>query len=580
MLVKSAMVLLRGIGTLEQKKKRQIQYVVFGGTIAILGGSLFDAFLPWILNDERFYSIGPLFFVFFIGCTSYAIIKHQLLDIKFIIQRGLIYSILVSIFTGLYLAALSFLGFFFQQNTDSTIILSAGITMLAGIYGAPRIEKFFQKITDKIFFKDKYDYSEAIFLLSEALNRNLSLEPLLKEIIPIINSVVRPQNINIILPSQNMAIDGTGMIRKGADAIPSGLVEAAARRKSGIFTKEYILSLAGKPAKENLAEGKRQFALLKEAEKLMMKYNAEAAFAVRSENKLLAAVFLGPKKSGDYYMDTDIKFLNTFAFQAAVALEKTDLYEQVRSYSEELEERVHRRTEKIRGLQVVQKQMMLEIAHGLQTPLTIINTELESLEQKHDDCQELGKVKKSIDRISHFIYDMLRLSKLEADESPIKSEKFDLSALCFDLIEEFEVIAKNKGINIVNDIEKGIQIHGSPDEIGELLTNLVSNSVKYIGEGREKIIHISLRRENGKIILSVEDTGIGIPKEYLSRLFNRFFRVEESAHMKKKGTGLGLAICKRIAERHNAKISVESGAKGSIFTVVFKKNEKIGYQKL
>jgi signal transduction histidine kinase len=580
MLVKSAVVLLRGIGTLEQKKKRQIQYVVFGGTVAILGGSLFDAFLPWILNDERFYSIGPLFFVFFIGCTSYAIIRHQLLDIKFIIQRGLIYSILVSIFTGLYLAALSFLGFFYQQNTDSTIILSAGITMLAGIYGAPKIEKFFQKMTDKIFFKDKYDYSEAMFLLSEALNRNLSLEPLLKEIARSLNSILRLENLYVILPMQKIIVDVHGIINPLKKNISSRMIKALETGRNDILDHRDIRFYLDKLEKEKSPLYKEYIYLLQEVDRLGKEDDTALSFAVLSGNKLLAIVALGPKLSGEDYSDMDKRLLKTFAFQAAIALEKTDLFEQVRSYSEELEDKIKRRTEKIQGLQEVQKQMMLEIAHGLQTPLTIINTELEYLEQKHADCQELGRVKKSIGRISHFIYDMLRLSKLEAEESPLKSEKIDLSALCAGLIEEFEVIAGNKGIEIKNEIEGSVEMEGNAEEIEELITNLVSNSVKYIGDGKEKIIRLLLKSDQGKIILSVEDTGIGIPKAYIPRLFDRFFRVEDAAHMKKKGTGLGLAICKRIAERHNGEISVESGATGSIFTVVFKKKEKSEHKKL
>src|SRR3989339_662900 len=479
---------------LTNKKRQQIKYVILGGIVAILGGMIFVVLLP-LFGIEEFYSIGPLFFMFFIGFTSYAIIKHQLLDIRIIIQRSIIYSFSLAFIVALYLVLL----FIFE-----------------------------------FIFKNKYNYSVVLYEIIEILNNNISLEVLLEKIFNKFKKILKVEKIRIIVLGQGIVFDEYANLRSIREEFPSEFEEMIVGHNNSVLTNFDIYKLLEKidhQNKKDLVYKK----VLERAQKLEKENDFEIFVAMISRKKLIGLMFLGRKMSGDDYTKEDINLLKTFAHQAAVALEKSQLYEKAKDYSRELEKKVKKRTSRISGLQEEQKQMMLEIAHGLQTPLTIIKGQLSALQEEIKHSEKIESLEKSIDRISKFIYAMLRSAKLDSrDKSEYKL--INLSAL----LEEFSM-------------------------------NLISNSIKYMNEDRENKIIINLYRhknKHNKAILTIEDTGIGISSEHLPNLFSKFYRIKDDT--KTKGTGLGLVICKKIVEKHNGRIKVESQVgKGTKFIIDF-----------
>ncbi len=549
---------LRGI------KKMQTLYVLVGFLITSIIGATLNLFFQSILPIELF-RFSTYIIIILISITSLAIIRHHLFDIRYIIQRGIIYSALLVIIISVYLVLTFVFGYFFQKFTNIAIIMAAGITTIIGIYGAPFIEKYFRRITDRIFFKDKYDYSKAIYELSEVLNKNINLEIVLKEISKKLKEILRIKNIRIILPRRGLIYDDQGNFRPSRERFPEEFIKNIEKDKSPILIHSEI-SYLRKEAKER--EGFASYIkTLDQVEYLGKKYKIAITLPVFLENELIGLITLGDKLSGDLYTGEDINLLKTLSYQVAVALEKSQLYEKVKNYSRDLEEIVQKRTAKLMSLQEEQRQMMLEIAHGLQTPLTIIKGELSILEEQVKDKERVKILEKEIDRTSKFIYDMLRLAKLETDKD-FKKEKINLSELIKELIESFEIITQEKNIKIISSIASKITILGVKSELEELITNLVSNSVKYMFDERVKKIIIKLIRKNDKIEISIEDTGIGISQQNLTHLFTRFYRVKDTKGATKRGTGLGLAICKRIAERHKGTIKAESKVgQGTKFTI-------------
>src|SRR3989339_826809 len=509
---------------LTNKKRQQIKYVILGGIVAILGGMIFVVLLP-LFGIEEFYSIGPLFFMFFIGFTSYAIIKHQLLDIRIIIQRSIIYSFSLAFIVALYLVLLFIFEFIFKSITSVTMT-SAITTVIIGIYGVPLIEGYFKKI-------------------------------------------LKVEKIRIIVLGQGIVFDEYANLRSIREEFPSEFEEMIVGHNNSVLTNFDIYKLLEKidhQNKKDLVYKK----VLERAQKLEKENDFEIFVAMISRKKLIGLMFLGRKMSGDDYTKEDINLLKTFAHQAAVALEKSQLYEKAKDYSRELEKKVKKRTSRISGLQEEQKQMMLEIAHGLQTPLTIIKGQLSALQEEIKHSEKIESLEKSIDRISKFIYAMLRSAKLDSrDKSEYKL--INLSALLEEFSESVHIIIQEKSIKLIHDIEENICIMGNKGEIEELLMNLISNSIKYMNEDRENKIIINLYRhknKHNKAILTIEDTGIGISSEHLPNLFSKFYRIKDDT--KTKGTGLGLVICKKIVEKHNGRIKVESQVgKGTKFIIDF-----------
>ena len=536
-------------------KKLQTLYVLCGFFLSSIIIIVLDLFFQEKVSIEIF-RMGTTGVIFLIAFTSYAIIRHHLFDIRSIIQRGIIYSALLAIIVGFYLIVVFILGYFFQKITNVAMIISAGLITIIGILGFPPLEKYFRRLTDKIFFKDKYDYSKAIYELSEVLNKNINLKMLLAETASKLKSILKVKRVNIILPKQNLIFDEYNKSRKPKEKLPDNFIKITEQGRLSILIHSEIPLLIETAREER--DSSDYIKALKQAEHYSHKYKLEVLLPILLEKELIGLVTLGEKLSGEIYTQEDINLLKTLSYQMATALEKSQLFEKVKKYSRELEERVEERTAKIKELQEEQRQMMLEIAHDLQTPLTIIKGELGVLGKKAKDDKKIKTFEKSIDRISKFIYDMMRLFSLEAKDKDFRRETINLSELLQELTESFQIITQEKNIKVVHNIEPGLFILGEKRRLEELVTNLVSNSVKFMSSEREKKIFIQLKRKDGKIELSIEDTGIGISKEHLPHLFERFYVAEDNSQTTGKGTGLGLAICKKIVEKHKGTIKAES----------------------
>ena len=476
-------------------KKAQIKVLSFFFCISFSLAMMINWILPVYFGIYQFNPFGPTISLFLLSGIIYAITRYDFLDIKSVIQRGLIYAALLSLVVIFYWSIIVFLGIIFQKTTSAMIIFSAGLTSVLGIFGVPPIERWFRQLTDRIFFKDKYDYSQALEELSEILNKNIDL----KEI----------------------------------------TVKTLAQLQKIFKVRGLAIAIAG----ERHVQGD-------------MRGEAEMEVFIPIEGSIAASISLNGKLSGDSYTEEDMKLLRTFAHQFSVALEKSFFYNEVKKHADELEQRVAERTAEIKQLQEEQKLMALEISHGLQTPLTIIKGELNMLERQMPENDKLFAFEKSIDKITKFIYDLLSLARLETGQDNFKMAKFDLSESLAGLVEYYEVMAQANDIKINSHIEPAIFVLGNKEKIEEMITNIVSNSVKYIANNRE--ISINLKCVADTAELMIEDAGIGIAAEELPFLFDKFHRSNNEKARQVKGTGLGLAITKKIAEKHGGNIRIES----------------------
>jgi len=407
-------------------KRIQILYILIGFLLTSIIGATVNLFLQSLLPVEifRFSTYAIIILIVF---ASYAIVRHHLFDIRSIIQRGIIYSALLAIIVGFYLIVVFILGYFFQKITNVAMIISAGLITIIGILGFPPLEKYFRRLTDRIFFKDKYDYSKAIYELSEVLNKNINLKTLLAETASKLKSILKVKRVNIILPKQNLIFDEYNKSRKPKEKLPDNFIKITEQGRLSILIHSEIPLLIETAREER--DSSDYIKALKQAEHYSHKYKLEVLLPILLEKELIGLVTLGEKLSGEIYTQEDINLLKTLSYQMATALEKSQLFEKVKKYSRELEERVEERTAKIKELQEEQRQMMLEIAHDLQTPLTIIKGELGVLGKKAKDDKKIKTFEKSIDRISKFIYDMMRLFSLEVKDKDFKRETINLSEL-------------------------------------------------------------------------------------------------------------------------------------------------------
>lgn len=210
-------------------------------------------------------------------------------------------------------------------------------------------------------------------------------------------------------------------------------------------------------------------------------------------------------------------------------------------------------------------------SHELKTPITVMRglTEL-LLEKEYLDEQEkkqIGRIHKESLRMSSLISDMLKLSKLERGEEEELVE-VELKEIATEVVAELseECRAKNLSVEVTGEGK----VFADPKKIFELIQNLCSNAVNY--NKRDGSIKIVIAEKNSSVVLEVSDSGIGIEKEHIPRLCERFYRVDKSRSKKTGGTGLGLAIVKHICALYGAELSIDSEIDcGTCVTVIFKK---------
>ncbi|MDH5599349.1 MAG: ATP-binding protein, partial [Cyclobacteriaceae bacterium] len=179
----------------------------------------------------------------------------------------------------------------------------------------------------------------------------------------------------------------------------------------------------------------------------------------------------------------------------------------------------------------------------------------------------LKKAARSLDGLDNLVKDLLILSQIETRNVQMDFEYFDILRLTKDVAGQFEnkLQKKNIRIKISSSLKRQVVVFGDWQRIRQVLNNLISNAITYSNEGG--FIEINLKKQEKTALLSVRDSGIGIPEKDLERIFERFYRVDKSRSRDSGGTGLGLAIVKHIMECHNQKINVKSSLdSGTIFS--------------
>lgn len=206
------------------------------------------------------------------------------------------------------------------------------------------------------------------------------------------------------------------------------------------------------------------------------------------------------------------------------------------------------------------KQFTSDASHELRTPLTILRGELELVLHEQKSIEEYQVVITSaldeVVRLSGVVENLLDLSRADRGQARMNYRRHDLSQLIVDVTDDVAILSEAKDIKVEADIEQGIVFLYDSGRFHQAFLNIIDNAIKYTAKGGT--IFISLKKENQYALITVRDTGRGIPEEDLPNIFDRFYRVDKSRSGEKKGTGLGLSIAKWVVDAHDGKIEVES----------------------
>ncbi len=221
----------------------------------------------------------------------------------------------------------------------------------------------------------------------------------------------------------------------------------------------------------------------------------------------------------------------------------------------------------------MRRDFVANVSHELKTPLTSIKGFVETLlegalEDKENNRNFLRIIQEHAERLDKLVNDLLSLSHLESKEIALDNKSFNLRQQLQEVIAGFNSQLRKRNIEIKNDLPEAIFVKADQDRIEQVFTNLIDNAVKFNKENG--FVKVYAQEINGKIRVTVEDSGIGIPEKDIPRIFERFYRVDQARSRQMGGTGLGLAIVKHIMNIHGGTVTVESEVgKGSKLTLIF-----------
>lgn len=243
---------------------------------------------------------------------------------------------------------------------------------------------------------------------------------------------------------------------------------------------------------------------------------------------------------------------------------------------------VEREIQRLNRIENYRKEFIGDISHELKTPIFAIQGFIETLLNGAIDDEEvnrqfLKKAMRNVNRLTFLTKDLMEISKLETGELKSEIQDIYLGDLIKDVIESLQYKAQKENVDIkLEDIGKNILVHADRNQIKQVLINLVENAIKYNRPGGTVTVGTkAFSKDKNRVLVYIQDTGIGIYQQYIDRVTERFFRVDKSRSREKGGTGLGLAIVKHIMEAHDEKFFIESTpGVGSTFSFTLTKVQR------
>ncbi len=304
------------------------------------------------------------------------------------------------------------------------------------------------------------------------------------------------------------------------------------------------------------------------------------------EGRIIGMVSMGNKPGG--FSRNDVRLLTVFAAQAAVAIQNARLYTHLEESAVQLEAKVRERTAelealyreladshaRLRELDELKSDFLGNVSHELRTPLAAIKGFVDNLldgvtgpvtgKQRH----YLIRVHGNVERLTRMVSDLLDLTRIEAGKIELVPEALDPAEIVGDATEGVRPLARARGLHVVLEVAGCPPIWGDPDKVHQVLTNLMSNALKFTPAGG-RVTVTATAGPGAMARLAVHDTGLGIPPGERERVFDKFYQVGRVDGERLSGSGLGLTIARHLVELHGGRVWVEDGpGGGSTFVVL------------
>ena len=561
---------LKSYGTEKTKLRAILAGIIITCIVSLGTNVLAPAFGYFGLTN-----IGPFSSIFMVLGMLYAIIRHHLFDIRYVVFRLLAYTVSLSIivilfvFVAFNLTSIIFGGQFVSLNLQIYYVITA--ILVALLYG--HIKKFVDRGTNRLFFQQSYSVHDAINKISSFSTRSVDAQSIQRHSLGVFDETIRPEYACFIV------IDSNGSLKL---ATSKGNLQKESLELAGFLEK-----LSKIHQKITLAEDIRNSkSPLKEYFELS---RIGVITRLSTNNKSIGYLVLGEKKNGNNYNQHDLQLLTIAANDLALALQNALAFEEIREFNATLQEKVSKATaalkrtnSKLIALDDSKDEFISMASHQLRTPLTSIKGYISMMLEG-----DLGKItptqRKALEeafnssqRMVFLISDFLNVSRIRTGKFIMEKDETDLNQIVVEEITQLRELAGLRDQTINYTPPKNFpKVMLDDTKTRQVMMNFIDNAIFYTPKNGK--IDIVLEQTGKEIIFKVTDTGIGVPKNVQHRLFTKFFRAENARNARPDGTGLGLFMGQKIIDAQGGKMifhSVEN--EGSTFGFRFlAKNIKV-----
>jgi len=561
-IIYSLFILFSRFRSLRGRPKEHVRYALVGIVLTFSLLAFFNFVLVVLARDTTFILLSPILSLIFTTSFAYGMMRHQLFDIRFIVARFVAYLLLLTFAGVVYGFTASLLSFFVAGiNPNFTQILVSTLVVGTLILFVQPLMQFFNYLTRTVFYQDDYDTKDVLDQLASVLVRSADTKMLARNSLLILRDALKCDYISLLLVDGDKAgVQKQINTGKGAPDLVSMHVEKLLRRVTDVTVVDTV---------------DRQNTAFHDA---MQQANVAVVMRLETRSEIIGYCFFGFKTTGSAYAQRDIELMRIAGDELAVAIQNTLRYDQIQTFNDTLQQRIEEATRELRNsnqqlhrLDEAKDEFVSMASHQLRTPLTsvkgYISMVLEGDAGKVNDMQRklLSEAFTSSERMVHLINDFLNVSRLQTGKFVIESKPIDLVKLINEEVESLRTTAEAHALTLHFKQPKYFPVlYIDEGKIRQVLMNFIDNAVYY--SRPDTAIDIKLAVEDGQAVVTVSDTGIGVPKTEQSRLFTKFYRASNARKQRPDGTGVGLFLAKRVIVAHGGTMVFHSTeGEGSTF---------------
>ncbi len=561
--------------------RKQINVLLLGVTIAAVAIMIANLLIPQLTESELLNllagNIAYIGVAVFIYSSGVAIVKHRLFDVRLFVARLVGYLLSVGVVTVLFvfisiLIVSRLAGEELSLNLNGQLPYLIVVILLSIIFQP--LKRFFDKLTNKVFYQDAYDAQEFLDEHNRVVVSNTEIEPMLRQCAEIISRNIKSEFC--VFGLRETAYSSQRII--GTVDFPVDPEDIENLRKVTPHMGRSII-VADELEDKHAA-----------VKSVMTKYNvailARLAMTQEYEIEGLGYIVLGPKRSGNPYNKQDINIIEIIANELVIAIQNALRYEEIEKFTITLQEKVDEATRKLKATNTKLKAMdetkdefISMASHQLRTPLTSVkgylSMVLEGDAGELTDMQNklLNQAFVSSQRMVYLIADLLNVSRLRTGKFVVETKPTDLVSAIEGEISQLKEVAAGRGLSLSfvppTDFP---ELMLDETKIRQVIMNFTDNAIYYTPSGGK--IDINLQETGESITFTVKDTGLGVPKSEQPQLFGKFYRAANARKARPDGTGLGLFMAKKVVVAQGGAIVFNSTeGKGSTFGFTFPKSK-------